>query len=150
MLGIDLGERAKVTVMGVEFTLGLIPWGKFEELRLQLDRAYQPLAAPTAAKEAAPLDPAARAAWDAAIEAQSPAISATYREFVRWGLKGWRLGKVALEFDEVEFAGLRYQVVKHELVDFLAHVAHGKACTELGLAILKANALDEETLLSFR
>lgn len=141
LLGFDFSERLKVSLHGVDWTLGLVPYGKVAQLSHQLDAAIRPIREARDAGDEA----GQRAAWDSQVDA----IEAAQREIVRWGVKGWSKSGPLL-FESVEFAGKRYDVLTDQVVDLLSRVGAGALVARLAEAIRAANTLSEDDLKGFR
>jgi hypothetical protein len=132
VMGLDLADSREVEVEGYRWRVGLVPFTRLETLRMRLLRA--------------------REAWLAAEgdarDEHALALSEALAEIVRWGLRGWPSAE-PLPTEPETFGGRTFALVSRPILDRLCHVRGGALVSDLAVAVLDANRLDEATLLGF-
>jgi hypothetical protein len=145
---LDLSEHVRWERGGVVWTLGYLPLGKDDELRVAFAEAYAPVIEARPAEGDA--SPEARARFLAVARETRPFVLRAYADFVRWGVVGWDLPGLPSTKERVTYGGESYDVLPARVVALLGRVDHGALLEELALRVMQMNALTQEDLLGFR
>jgi len=147
MLGYDISETTTISIAGAEWTIGLIPLAKYDELADAVEESNRAFArhARTHTRPDEACDQCAALLGSAARK-----LRPTYREAVRWGLRGCDAPGIEVLTESTRLAGKDYPVVPVSMVERLARVAGGALVRRLGIAILDANRLCAKEILGFR
>jgi hypothetical protein len=157
MLGFDLGETKSVTAFGVEWKIGLLPLGKYEELHLAFTEAYFPIYSHTESAHRDAINGEVLVEGsESCTECREVGARASlklapiYRELFRWGVKGWAAPKLPFESENENYLGQGYDCVKKSVVERLARISRGDLVRSLALEVMRANNLTAEEVLGFK
>lgn len=161
--GLDPSETTKVTLAGVDWTLGLLPFLRFEELSDQVDDIRRSVRAHAEThrrevegeggkKESVIVEAdlgACSTCHDLKRETQRQ-LRAPMREIVRWGLRGTTAPGVEWTPEKTKLAGHEYEVTPAIVPEQISRIWDGLLVIIVGDAILEANRLSAREVLGFK
>ncbi len=158
MLFLDPTEFERVTVKGVEWLIGPVPARVMDVLRIRLAEAQRKADAGDVFERVKAVrdadgnipDPALRAEHAEAVQRWAGAVGPVYRDFVKWGIRGWNGAAIPFAAVDEQVDGVTFQVLAPRLLEMFSRVDGGDLVVGLGNKVRAANELSMEDLLGFK